>query len=88
MFNNGILCAGKEEQWDINVWLEWWTAERKKKAKKIALRQLAKDDKEFRSSKAVAVEDEDEMSDVSLDGLSYEDAHLSFDREKSPKLYD
>ena len=55
---------------------------------KIALRQLAKDEKEFRRSKAIVVEDEDDMSDVSLDGLSYEDAHLAFDREKSPKLYD
>ncbi|PWA81955.1 hypothetical protein CTI12_AA102350 [Artemisia annua] len=78
--------AGQKEQWDVNAWLQWWTAERKKKATKKALLQVAKDEKEFSRSKAVVAEEEDDSSDVPFNGLSYEDAHLAFDREKSPKL--
>ncbi|PWA46056.1 hypothetical protein CTI12_AA512530 [Artemisia annua] len=86
--SRGEACKGQEEQWDLNVWLQWWTAERKKKATKKTRIQLAKDEKEFSRSKAVIAEEEDESSDVPFDGLSYEDAHLAFDREKSPKLID
>ncbi|PWA37212.1 hypothetical protein CTI12_AA592760 [Artemisia annua] len=53
--------AGQEEQWDVNVWLQWWTAERKKKATKKALLQVAKDEKEFSRSKAIVAEKEDEL---------------------------
>ena len=83
-----MLCVGEEEQWDVNVYLKWWEAKKKKIAAKKALLQLAKDEREFSRfrSKAVDVKEEDEASDVSLDGLSYEDAHLAFDIEKSPKL--
>ncbi|PWA95456.1 hypothetical protein CTI12_AA050630 [Artemisia annua] len=49
---------------------------------------VAKDEKEFSRSEAVVAEEEDDSSDVPFDGLSYEDAHLAFDREKSPKLAD
>ncbi|PWA59479.1 hypothetical protein CTI12_AA391260 [Artemisia annua] len=84
--SRGEASKGQEEQWDVNVWLQWWTAERKKKATKKALLQVAKDEKEFSRSKAVVAEEEDDSSDVPFDGLSYKDAHLAFDREKSPKL--
>ncbi|PWA61422.1 hypothetical protein CTI12_AA372070 [Artemisia annua] len=80
--------AGKEERWDLNVWLQWWTTKRKEKATKKARIQLAKDEKEFSRSKAVGAEEEDDSSDVPFDGLAYEDARLAFDREKSPKLDD
>jgi hypothetical protein len=30
--------------------------------------------------------DDDDLSDVEFDGLNYEDAHVAFDPEKSPKL--
>lgn len=70
----------------MNVWLQWWTAEKKKKASKQALLQLAKDEKEYGRTKACEPEDEEEYDDVSLDGLDYKVAHKAFDPEKSPKL--
>ena len=36
--------------------------------------------------KAYKTLDDDDLSDVEFDGLDYEDAHVAFDPEKSPKL--
>ena len=88
VFNNRILCVGQEEELDINVLLQWLHDERKKKAAKKAKVLLAKDEKEFSRAKALVAHEEDDSTDVSLDGLSYKEAHLAFDREKSPKLDD
>ncbi|PWA48631.1 hypothetical protein CTI12_AA490020 [Artemisia annua] len=79
---------GQEKELDINVLLKWFDDERKKKAAKEAKKLLAKDEKEFSRSKALVVHEEDDFSDVSLDGLDYEEAHLAFDKEKSPKFHD
>ncbi|PWA89828.1 hypothetical protein CTI12_AA099930 [Artemisia annua] len=78
----------QEEELDINVLLKWFEDERKKKAARKAKKLLAKDEKEFSRSKALVVHEEDEFSDVSLDGLDYEEAHLAFDKENSPKFHD
>lgn len=69
----------------MEVYLKWWEAKKKRIAAKKALQVLAQDEREFSRSRSKAVQ-EDEAEDVSLDGLSYEDAHLAFDNEKSPKL--
>ncbi|PWA44347.1 hypothetical protein CTI12_AA527230 [Artemisia annua] len=73
-----------------NVFMESLPAVEKQEGKsnKKTRIQLAKDEKEFSRSKAVVAEEEDDSSDVPFDGLSYEDARLAFDREKSPKLDD
>ncbi|PWA64610.1 hypothetical protein CTI12_AA340600 [Artemisia annua] len=86
--SRGEEDKGQEEELDINVLLQWLNDERKKKAAKEASIHLAKDEKEFSRSKALVAHEEDDSTDVSLDGLSYEEAHLAFDREKSPKLDD
>ena len=88
VFNKRILCVGQEEELDINALLQWLHDERKKKAAKKAKVLLAKDEKEFSRGKALVAHEEDESIDVSLDGLSYKEAHLAFDMEKSPKLDD
>jgi hypothetical protein len=69
-------------------------SERKKEAEKQAFLQLAKDEKEFvPSKKSVASVDEDStdvghLSDQdSLDAIDYDNAHLAFDPEKSPKFH-
>ncbi|PWA98555.1 hypothetical protein CTI12_AA017280 [Artemisia annua] len=79
---------GQEEELDINVLLQWFDDQRKKKAAKKAKILLAKDEKEFSRSKALVAHEEDDSTDVSLDGLDYEEAHLAFDWEKYPKLDD
>lgn len=87
MFNNRVLCTGKQVKWDANAWYDWWTVAKKKKATKQALIQLAQDEKEYgaQSKAYVCLHDDDDQKEDAFDGLDYEDAHLEFDLEKSPK---
>lgn len=80
---------------DGNAWYNWWAAERKKAGKIQSIKQHAEDEKEYKTTKKPSLKqhpkayktlDDDDLSDVEFDGLDYEDAHVAFDPEKSPKL--
>ena len=60
-----------------------------------SIKQHAEDEKEYKTTKKPSLKqhpkayktlDDDDLSDVEFDGLDYEDAHVAFDPEKSPKL--
>ena len=66
---------------------------KKRQRNKVCSKSLIKDEKEYAPSKGrVCLDEEDSADDTiysdeeSFDGLDYENAHLAFDPEKSPKL--
>ncbi|PWA34496.1 hypothetical protein CTI12_AA619570 [Artemisia annua] len=78
---------------DINEWYEWWSSGRKEAARKASLRQIAKDEKEFKRSKPrVGSVEEEDAADVGFSSeeedivIDYDNLHLAFDPEKSPKF--
>ena len=92
---NKAAKSVKKFKLDGNAWYNWWAAERKKAGKTQSIKQHAEDEKEYKATKKPSLKqhpkayktlDDDDLSDVEFDGLDYEDAHVAFDPEKSPKL--
>ena len=70
----------KKFKLDGNAWYNWWAAEDEKEYKATKKPSLKQHPKAYKTL------DDDDLSDVEFDGLDYEDAHVAFDQEKSPKL--
>ena len=94
MIDKSLFYAGKEEKvFDINEWYEWWSSGRKEAARKASLHQIAKDEKEFKRSKSRVGSVEEDAADVRFSSeeaedivIDYDNLHLAFDPEKSPKF--
>ena len=78
---------------NINEWYESWSSGRKEAARKASLRQIAKDEAEYKRSKPRVGSVEEDAADVGFlseeerfDSIDYDNVHLSFDPEKSPKF--
>ena len=78
---------------NFEEWYAEWISGRKEAARKASLLQIAKDEAEYNRSKprvASVEEDADDDGFLSeeerLDAIEYENVHLAFDPEKSPKF--
>ena len=89
------MYAGKEQQevFNIEKWYDEWSSRRDKATRKASLLQIAKDEAEYRRSKprfASVLEDagDDEFcsEEERLEAIEYENVHLAFDLEKTPKF--
>ncbi|PWA89338.1 hypothetical protein CTI12_AA111960 [Artemisia annua] len=93
--NVNTLEKGKEQEevFNIEEWYAEWCAERKKAARKASMLQNAKLDAEFRRTKprvASVKKDADDdgvfSEEERSDPIDYDNLHLAFDPEKSPKI--
>ena len=76
---------------NINEWYESWSSGRKEAARKASLRQIAKDEAEYKRSKPRVCSVEEDEADVGFlsdeeDAIDYDNVHLAFDQEKSHKF--
>ena len=76
---------------NINEWYESWRSGRKEAARKASLRQIAKDEAEYKRSKPRVGSVEEDAADVGFlsdeeDAIDYDNVHLAFDQEKSQKF--
>ena len=76
---------------NINEWYESWRSGRKEAARKASLRQIAKDEAEYKRSKPRVGSVEEDAADVGFlsdeeDAIDYDNVNLAFDSEKSQKF--
>lgn len=79
---------------NIEEWYESWSSRRNKARRKASLLQIKKDEKEYKRSKPRVGSVEEDAADVGrflseeerFDSIDYDNVHLSFDPEKSPKF--